>query len=106
MPLRQRTALITGGTRGIGKGIAQGLAAEGVRIALSYRSNKTAAQNALRQLQALGAECFAVQADAANAEQVEILLKTVMRPGWEAQNLPVPVPDSAAVVAARMRATA
>jgi len=78
VPLRQRTALITGGTRGIGKGIAQGLAAEGVRIALSYRSNKTAAQNALRQLQSLGAECFAVQADAANPEQVEILLNTVI----------------------------
>jgi 3-oxoacyl-[acyl-carrier protein] reductase len=78
VPLRQRTALITGGTRGIGKGIAQGLGAEGVRIALSYRSNKTAAQNALRQLQSLGAECFAVQADAANPEQVEILLNTVI----------------------------
>ncbi|MGH9757735.1 MAG: SDR family NAD(P)-dependent oxidoreductase, partial [Candidatus Acidiferrales bacterium] len=42
MPLNGRTALITGGSRGIGKGIALGLASEGVRVAISYRSNKAA----------------------------------------------------------------
>ncbi|MGH9685249.1 MAG: SDR family oxidoreductase [Candidatus Acidiferrales bacterium] len=78
MPLNQRIALITGGTRGIGKGIALGLAREGARIALSYRSNKTAAQNALRQLQSLGAECFAVEADATDAQKVQFLADKVL----------------------------
>ncbi|MFZ0580864.1 MAG: SDR family oxidoreductase [Candidatus Acidiferrales bacterium] len=78
MPLRQKTALITGGGRGIGKGIAEGLAREGVRIAISYRINKTAAQNTLRQLQAQGAECFAVEADATDAEKVQFLIDTVV----------------------------
>jgi NAD(P)-dependent dehydrogenase (short-subunit alcohol dehydrogenase family) len=78
VPLRQRTALITGGSRGIGKGIAQGLAAEGVRIAISYRANKTAAQNTLRQLQAQGAECFAVEADATDPEKVQFLADKVL----------------------------
>jgi 3-oxoacyl-[acyl-carrier protein] reductase len=76
--LRQRSALITGGSRGIGKGIAQGLAREGVRIAISYRSNKTAAQHTLRQLQAQGAECFAVEADATDPEKVQFLLDKVV----------------------------
>ena len=78
VPLRNRTALITGGSRGIGKGIAQGLAQEGVRIAISYRTNKTAAQATLRTLQAHGAECFAVEADATNPEKVQFLLDTVL----------------------------
>ncbi len=78
MSLNERTALITGGTRGIGKGIAQGLAREGVRIAISYRSNKTAAQSALRQLQAEGAECFAVEADSSDPQKVQFLVDKVI----------------------------
>ena len=78
LPLRQKTALITGGGRGIGKGVAQELAREGVRIAISYRMNKTAAQNTLRQLQAHGAECFAVEADATDPEKVQFLIDKVL----------------------------
>lgn len=76
--LRQRVALITGGSRGIGKGIAFGLGREGARIAISYRTNKAAAQNTLRQLQAGGCECFAVEADATDAAQTESLVKSVL----------------------------
>ena len=76
MSLRQRCALITGGTRGIGKGIALSLAREGVRIAISYRTNKGAAQNTLRQIQSLGAECFAVEADATDSDKVQFLADT------------------------------
>ena len=54
MSLRQRTALVSGGSRGIGKGIALGLAQAGARVAISYRSNKAAAQNTLREMQAKG----------------------------------------------------
>lgn len=75
MSLRQRTALITGGSRGIGKGIALGLGREGVRVAISYRSNKLAAQNTLRQIQAEGAECFAVEADATDPDKVQFLVE-------------------------------
>jgi 3-oxoacyl-[acyl-carrier protein] reductase len=78
LPLRDRTALITGGSRGIGKGIAQGLAREGVRIAISYRSSKTAAQNTLRSLQASGVECFAVEADATDPAKVQFLVDKVL----------------------------
>ncbi|HEV2341017.1 MAG TPA: SDR family oxidoreductase [Candidatus Acidoferrales bacterium] len=76
--LRQRVALITGGSRGIGKGIAFGLGREGVRIAISYRSNKAAAQNTLRQLQAAGCECFAVEADATDSARTESLFRSVL----------------------------
>ncbi len=49
--------------RGIGKGIAAALAREGARLAVAYRSNKAAAQNTLRELQAEGAQCFAIEAE-------------------------------------------
>ncbi|HEY7825958.1 MAG TPA: SDR family oxidoreductase [Candidatus Acidoferrales bacterium] len=75
MPLNGRTALITGGSRGIGKGIALGLASEGVRVAISYRSNKAAAQNTLRLLQT---ESFAVEADATDPQKVQFLLDSVV----------------------------
>ena len=78
MPLSERVALVTGGSRGIGKGIALGLAREGVRIAISYRSNKAAAQNALRQLQERGAECFAVEADSGDPAKVQFLVDKVV----------------------------
>ena len=76
--MRQRVALVTGGTRGIGKGIAVALGREGVRLAIAYRSNKAAAQNALRQLQADGAECFAVETDVTNPSKVTFLMETIL----------------------------
>ena len=78
MPLRQRTALVTGGTRGIGKGIATALARAGARVAIAYRSKKAAAQNTLRALQAQGAECFAIETDVTNPSKVSFLVETVL----------------------------
>ena len=78
MKLRQRVALVTGGTRGIGKGIAFGLAREGARLVVTYRKNKVAAQNTLRELQARGAEVFAVETDVTDAAKVNFLFEKVM----------------------------
>ncbi len=44
MSLRNRVALVTGGSRGIGRGIAVRLAKDGARVAIAYRTNKAAAQ--------------------------------------------------------------
>jgi 3-oxoacyl-[acyl-carrier protein] reductase len=78
MSLRNRVALITGGSRGIGRGIALRLAQDGARIALAYRTNKSAAQQALRQLQTAGADCVAVETDISDAGRAEQLVKTVV----------------------------
>jgi 3-oxoacyl-[acyl-carrier protein] reductase len=65
MPLRNRVALVTGGSRGIGRGIAVRLAKDGARVGIAYRSNKAAAQQTLRLLQATGVESVAVEIDIA-----------------------------------------
>ena len=78
MSLRNRVALVTGGSRGIGRGIATRLAKDGARVAIAYRSNKGAAQQTLRQLQTAGADCVAVETDIANPERAEQLVQTVV----------------------------
>jgi NAD(P)-dependent dehydrogenase (short-subunit alcohol dehydrogenase family) len=77
MSLRNRVAMVTGGTRGIGKGIALGLARQGARVALVYRANKAAAQLALRELQTAGADCVAVETNITDPARAEQLVKTV-----------------------------
>jgi 3-oxoacyl-[acyl-carrier protein] reductase len=77
MSLRNRVALVTGASRGIGRGIALRLARDGARIAFAYRTNKAAAQTALRQMQALGADCVAVETDISQSGRAEQLVKTV-----------------------------
>src|ERR1700676_73590 len=77
MPLRDRVALVTGGSRGIGRGIALRLAQNGARIAIAYRSNKAAAQESLRQMQTAGADCVAGETDISEPARAEQLIKTV-----------------------------
>jgi len=77
LSLRQKVALVTGGTRGIGKGIAAALGREGARLAIAYRSNKAAAQNTLRELQASGAEGFAIETDVTEPSKAGFLVETV-----------------------------
>ena len=77
MSLRNRVALVTGGSRGIGRGIATRLAKDGARVAIAYRSNKAAAQLTLRQLQASGVEGVAVETDISDPSRAEQLVKTV-----------------------------
>jgi 3-oxoacyl-[acyl-carrier protein] reductase len=77
MSLRDRVALVTGGSRGIGRGIALRLAENGARIAIAYRSNKAAAQESLRQMQRAGADCVAVETDISEPARAEQLIKTV-----------------------------
>src|SRR6267142_2565950 len=77
MSLRNRVALVTGGSRGIGRGIAVRLAKDGARVAIAYRTNKAAAQQTLLQLQSNGADCVAVETDITDASRAEQLVRTV-----------------------------
>jgi 3-oxoacyl-[acyl-carrier protein] reductase len=56
MALDGRVAIVTGGNRGIGKGIALGLARDGARLAINYRGNEDEANRTLGEVRALGVE--------------------------------------------------
>ena len=69
-PLEGRVALVTGASRGIGRGIALRLAREGADCAITYRRNETAAAEAVAAVEALGRRAHAEQLDLAEPEQV------------------------------------
>src|SRR2546422_10550835 len=64
-----RYALITGSSRGIGRGIALKLAGQGVKVAINYRKNETAAKDTLAKVKQRGSDGFVVQADVRSEER-------------------------------------
>ena len=66
--LAGRVALVTGGSGGIGKALARGLAAEGLPVAVSYGSRASAAEELASQITAAGGEAAAFKADLRRAE--------------------------------------
>ena len=73
MSLSERNALVTGGSRGIGAGVALELASHGCDVALTYRGRADAAAEVAGRIEASGRRALALQADVgdfARAEQV------------------------------------
>jgi NAD(P)-dependent dehydrogenase (short-subunit alcohol dehydrogenase family) len=77
MTFQGKKALITGGSRGIGRGIALKLAAGGAQVAIHYYQNKDAALATLEKIRALGSTGFLVQADVCRTEEVLRLFQQV-----------------------------
>ena len=72
-----RVAIVTGGGRGIGREVALRLGREGADVAISYRSNDAAAEEAADEVRAAGARCETFKGDVASREDVEALFKGV-----------------------------
>ncbi|MFE6128347.1 SDR family NAD(P)-dependent oxidoreductase, partial [Streptomyces sp. NPDC056437] len=66
--LMSRTALVTGGSRGIGAAIALRLAQEGADVAITYVRSEEAAQEVVRKIEAAGRRGVALRSDAAGSE--------------------------------------
>jgi 3-oxoacyl-[acyl-carrier protein] reductase len=76
--LEEKTALITGGSRGIGAAIAKRLAADGANVAITYTKGADAATAVVKEIERTGGKAIAIQADAADAEAVKAAIeKTV-----------------------------
>ncbi len=72
-----RVALVTGGSRGIGRAVAELLAARGHRVAINYVSNANAANDTVAASTSAGGSAIAVQGDVGDEEQVAALLDAV-----------------------------
>lgn len=77
MTLKGKHALVTGGSRGIGRGIALKLAEIGARVAIHYYVNEPAAKATLEQVRKHGADGFLVQADVSRPDDVRRLFARV-----------------------------
>ncbi len=76
--LEGKTAIITGASRGIGRGIAEVFAAYGANIAFTYSSSVEAAQKLENELKAKGVKAKGYQSDAANYEEAQKLAEEVV----------------------------
>jgi 3-oxoacyl-[acyl-carrier protein] reductase len=78
MELKGKTAIVTGGARGIGKSIAMTLAAAGANIVINYTRSSKEAEDVVEEAKKLGVSALAVKADVSNNDEIENLVKEVL----------------------------
>lgn len=78
MEQKNRVALVTGGSRGIGRAVCLKLAGQGIDIAVNYAGNQEAAQETCRLCQQAGVRAMAFQADVADGAQVAAMMEQVL----------------------------
>jgi 3-oxoacyl-[acyl-carrier protein] reductase len=76
MDLKDKIAVVTGSSRGIGRAIALKLASRGAKIVVNYRTNAEAAREVVEAIGAQGTQAIAVQADVTDADDAKRLVKT------------------------------
>lgn len=79
MSFTGRTAVVTGGSRGIGRAICLELARRGANVVFSYAGNTAAAEETRKELEALGVQTRAVQGNVADPAAVKTLIDTAVK---------------------------
>ncbi len=77
--LQNKTALITGGSRGIGRAIALAMAQQGANIAIIYSGNEAVAQETAEEIRALGREAETYRCDVAKFDEAGATVKAVLK---------------------------
>lgn len=74
MRLKDKIALVTGSSRGVGKAVALGFAKEGANVVVNYTSNEGAANDVVAEIESMGQKAIAVKADVARKTDAEALV--------------------------------
>ena len=69
--MESKIALVTGASKGVGKGIALELARAGARVVVNYNRDRAGAEATVAEIRGLGRDAFAVQADVSSAADVD-----------------------------------
>ena len=77
MDTRRKIALVTGGSRGLGKNMAIALAKKGIDVILTYHSNRKEADNVVAEIRALGSQAEAYRLDAGDIKSFDAFLAEV-----------------------------
>lgn len=74
---KEKIALVTGGSRGLGEDMAINLAKKGLDVVLTYRSNKEEADKTVREVEKIGQKAYALQLDVADSQSFDAFVKEV-----------------------------
>ncbi len=77
--LKDKVAVVTGASRGIGRGIAMRLAQEGCKVVVNYNKSADAAQEVVNAIQEQGGKAVAIQADVSDYQQAQRLIKEAIK---------------------------
>jgi len=75
MRLRDKIAVVTGASRGVGRAIAVAYAREGANVVVNYASNEAAADQVVREIEALGRKAVKIQGDVARKEEASAVIQ-------------------------------
>ena len=79
LSLKEKTALVTGGSRGIGRAVGEKLAAEGATVVINYARNEQLAQEVVKAISAKGGKAIAIRADVSKPAEVRRLFSEAQR---------------------------
>lgn len=77
MITKSKTALVTGGSRGLGRNMAISIARKGIDVVLTYKTNKQEADKVVAEIRSLGQNAAAFQLDASNVQSFDAFLQNV-----------------------------
>jgi 3-oxoacyl-[acyl-carrier protein] reductase len=78
MRLKDKVAVVTGSSRGVGRSVAVDYAKEGARLIINYPSNETAANEVVDEIKKIGSDAVAVKADVAQKSDAELLVEAAI----------------------------
>ena len=78
MKLKDKIALVTGSSRGVGRAVALGFAKQGANVVVNYTSNENAASEVVETIQSMGSKAIAVKADVAQKTEAENLVNSAI----------------------------
>ena len=77
MKHKNKIALVTGASRGIGRSIALKLASEGAEVILNYRRSKTECESVLQEIDSIGGKAIAIRADVGNEDKTDAMFHVI-----------------------------